>query len=121
MGVIRQEPVIGYLDNNRTFYVNLLTDYTFSFTWMNGDNLTEKQKSDYCVQIASAQNKLENVYGFILRGRGYSQYGFWYGYWSKDNQAGVSATTQKYYTCGKVDNQTNKQNCVIKTKAEIDT
>lgn len=121
MGTIRQEPIIGYLHNNRVFYVNLLTDYTYSFTWSNGEYLTDEEKNSYCIQILSAQNKLENMYGFILRGRGMAQYGYWNNWpWSQDGKAGIKTDKLKYYQSGKVDRPISQTNCHIKTKADID-
>lgn len=121
MGTIRQEPIIGFLDNNRVFFVNLMEDATFTFTWLNGEELTEIEKNNYCVQIVNAQNKLENVQTYILRGRGMSQYGPWYNFpYSIDGDAGTKSKDIKYYSSGKVDRPSSSTNCRIKTKADLE-
>jgi hypothetical protein len=116
---IRQEPIVGFLDNDRMFYVNLMRDATFTFTWLNGEKLTEIDKKKYCTQITNAQNKLETVQTYILRGRGMSQFGFWNWPYSQ-TVAGAKTKSVKYYSAGKVDKSIESINCKIKTKADLE-
>lgn len=121
MGTIRQEPIVGFHDNDRMFFVSLMEDKTYTFTWLNGVALTEVEKKSYCIQIVNAQNKLENVQMYILRGRGMAQYGPWYSWpYSLNDEAGVKSKTIKYFGAGKVDRPVSAGNCKIRTKADLD-
>lgn len=119
MGVVRQEPIVGFLDNNRIFFVSLMEDDSYIFTWQNGDALTEIETKNYCIQIVNAQNKLENVQMFILRGRGMAQFGFWNDWPYSKNKSGVETKYQTYHSSGKIDRPVNAENCKIKTKADL--
>lgn len=119
MGAVRQEPIIGFLNNNMVFFVSLMGDDSYVFAWQNGDELTETEKKNYCIQIVNAQNKLENVQMFILRGRGMAQFGFWNNWPYSENKAGVETKHQTYRSSGKIDRPVNAQNCKIRMKADL--
>ncbi len=119
MGAIRQEPIVGFYNNNELFFVSLMDDYTYTFTWHNGIALTEEEKKSYCIQIVNAQDKLETTQEYILRGRGMSQYGFWNWGYSTNGKAGVSTSSIKYYNSGKVDRPVDIKNCKIRSKADL--
>jgi hypothetical protein len=116
---LSQEPIIGFLNDDRIFFVSLMDDKTFTFTWENGDNLTEIEKRCYCTQITNAQSKLINIRMYILRGRGMNQFGFWNWPYS-ETIAGAKTKYVKYYNAGKVDRPADEHNCKIITKADLE-
>lgn len=66
------DPVCDCKD--RKFTVNLHKDGGWSFTFTNGEFLSEEEKKLYCKEIAGAQSYLDSQERFRQRGKGL---GFW--------------------------------------------
>ena len=69
----RDDPKVC-LCKDRKFTVNLHKDGSWSFTFTNGDSLTEEQIQEYCQEIAGAQSLLESQERWRMHGRGLGQW-----------------------------------------------
>lgn len=73
--VIKNFVVLAHGDSDdrcgdRRFTVNLHQDGSWSFTFSNGEALTQQQINFYCAEIAGAQSKLANERRWEINGRG---------------------------------------------------
>jgi len=74
--IVSNYVILAHLDDkdrcskDRKFMVNLHRNGTWSFTFSNGEQLTDEQVNQYCSEIAGAQSKLTNERRWILNGRG---------------------------------------------------
>lgn len=94
----------------RKFTVNLHMDGTWSFTFTNGDSLSQEEIKLYCREIAAAQSLLETKETWRARGRNlglwdYKQFG------SKGD--GAVSTTPTYFPAGRGNNSFGPNGCSI--------
>lgn len=101
--IISNFPILAHLDNkdlcmnDRKFFVNLHLDGSWSFTFSNGDSLTEEQKQSYCREISGAQSKLLNERKWFLNGKGL---GVWDNFGQKVNKSITVDQNTQYFNSG---------------------
>lgn len=119
--IILNYPILAHLDekdacnNDRKFFVNLHLDGSWSFTFSNGESLTESQKQSYCNEISGAQSKLYNERKWFLNGKGL---GVWDNFGQKVNKSITVDSNTKYFNNGNF-NDFGEKTCKILPSADL--
>lgn len=105
----KNDPICGCI--HRKFTINLHMDDSWSFTYTNGEPLTEEEQHLYCREISAAQSMLETRERWRRNGKNI-------GIWDPDKNFGATGTGSRaddgtvYFPGGRSDGRLD-QNCSI--------